>query len=209
MTKGEQDLAVFCAIRSIDALHSKGYAWMDVKPANFVFCALSRSYVAIDLEGVCGKDQIVTASAQVNMIPKYFLYPWYILSIQYSFQVTMKYACPLFARGQPVTAEAFDLWSLGMLIMEVYGGGRTLLSGLDCGEAIRARLSFITQSDIDSYIQNHFKMNRGVRKTLEALLKVGSDRCVLLQRVTHPFLCCCCRCPSIRTAPRSGSSQPF
>jgi len=84
----------------------------------------------------------------------------------------MKYACPMFARGQPVTGEAFDLWSLGMLVMEVYGGGRTLLSGLDSSDAIRARLCGITQQEVDAYITTHFSKNRGVRKVLEALLRV-------------------------------------
>lgn len=68
MTEGEQNLAVFCAIRSVAALHSKGYAWMDVKPANFVYCIQSRSYVAIDLEGVYRLEQMVTASAKVYMM---------------------------------------------------------------------------------------------------------------------------------------------
>lgn len=84
----------------------------------------------------------------------------------------MKYACPMFARGRSVTGEAFDLWSLGMLIMEVYGGGRTFLTGLESTDAIQTCLSRIEQGDVDRYIENHFKLNRGVKKVLQALLKV-------------------------------------
>ena len=59
-----------------------------------------------------------------------------------------------------------------MLIMEVYGGGRTFLSDCPSDKAVLDLLRTITQQDIDRYILDNFKANRPVRKVLEAVLKV-------------------------------------
>lgn len=65
MVDGERGSAVYSAIRAVLALHSKGYAWLDVKPANFVFNPDARTFVAIDLEGARSWHDTVSESAQV------------------------------------------------------------------------------------------------------------------------------------------------
>ena len=57
---------VYSAICAVFALHSKGYAWLDVKPSNFVFNLASQTYVAIDLEGAAPLHAHVAASAAVS-----------------------------------------------------------------------------------------------------------------------------------------------
>ena len=57
---------MYSAICAVSALHSKGYAWLDVKPANFVFNLTSQTYVAIDLEGAAPLHAQVAPSAAVS-----------------------------------------------------------------------------------------------------------------------------------------------
>ena len=64
MNDAQRFLAVYSAIQSVAALHSRGFAWLDVKPANFV--AHGMSYVAIDLEGVAPLHDIVPADSMVS-----------------------------------------------------------------------------------------------------------------------------------------------
>lgn len=97
-------------------------------------------------------------------------------------QVTWKYACPMFVRwtqgvsvtNSSVTGEAYDLWSLGITIMEVCNHGKTFLAGIEPTDfrAIKDRLCALTQEEVTSFINHHFKQNKNIRDVLRALLKV-------------------------------------
>lgn len=80
-----------------------------------------------------------------------------------------------------VSGKLYDLWSLGITIMEICNDGTTFLSGLPNNEAIKDRLAFIRQEEIDKYINDTFGNNKGVRNVLRSILKVqySSSLCII------------------------------
>lgn len=68
----------------------------------------------------------------------------------------------------------YDLWSLGMTIMEICNDGVTFLSGLLSNEEIKNHLENITQNDVNAFVNSTFRSNKGVRNVLRTILQVGS-----------------------------------
>jgi hypothetical protein len=110
-------------------------------------------------------------------------YTWYTELYQ-----PWAYADPLLARlhsaGQPsrqhvpqlqLQARHYDLWSLGITLMEIYDDGRSLFSDYGSShDVVRENLLCLTQTDVEDYVNTRFGANdqRLVRKCLKMLLKV-------------------------------------
>lgn len=161
--------AIACdVIRAVAQLHSIGMAWMDIKPANFVqvYDNYMSRYVGIDL------DYAIALNTPI--------------SLRNSSELTCAYACPYFMRtgSNPstvaVTAEEYDLWSLGITLIEIFNRGKSMFSDLDSG-AVQSKLATLTQRDVDSYIRSLFPnpSDISIVNTLTQLLVIEppSRRC--------------------------------
>jgi serine/threonine protein kinase len=149
-----------CVIRIVTALHSSGFAWMDVKPANVVAVHTltgATSLVGIDLDHALLLRTPVPADQEV----------------------TWEYAPPEFVQLSEtndqrygLNSEQYDIWSLGITAMEIYDDGQSLCSIVT---DVKSYLRALTQEDIDRYIDSRFNgyHKRGIRHFLKSTLQLN------------------------------------
>jgi hypothetical protein len=148
----------------VAAMHTAEFAWLDVKPANFILTSDSSgtrtNVVGIDLEySVRLRSELQPAQG-----------------------VTWIYAAPEFARkvaGESVRvyAEQFDLWSLGITIMEIFDNGQSFFSMLDENTEVQAAIRSLTADHITQSIESRFVGNqyRALRQFLRQTLQLTPE----------------------------------
>ena len=181
MERGEDDLEKYVTTRNVahhellgivsrvvsvlDALHSSGITWMDLKAANFVrFLDHDNISVwrGIDLDGA-----IVTGSAVSSA----------------EFMVTPSYMAPELMRRPPglLAAPSMDMWSLGMLFFRLVKQNCSLWKCLDLNSdediirAVTSKTSEQLQVDVHSVLDQQFPRSRDgpLKRVLRDLLMVN------------------------------------
>ncbi|KAJ1440553.1 kinase-like domain-containing protein [Ochromonadaceae sp. CCMP2298] len=139
-------------VEIVAAIHKYNVAWMDVKPQNFVQVGGGQyrtTWVAIDFD--------LARDLASSLPPDYC-------------SVTWDYCPPEFARvgaaaaaaRSPCTPEQFDVWALGMTVLEVLDGNfvssvaADLADTMDKVRAIRLKLAALTDEDIKDHIKKRF-----------------------------------------------------
>ncbi|KAJ1401654.1 hypothetical protein B484DRAFT_236632 [Ochromonadaceae sp. CCMP2298] len=157
-------------IKVVEAVHKCGIAWMDIKPHNFVQVQNEHGahrWVAIDFD--CARP-LTSDTGRAEVLP-----------LGYD-TVTWEYASPELARETAAhersTPQQFDMWALGVTVMEVLGGGDSFCShyGGDV-PAIKRKLAALTDAEVEEYVNSRFsgalRENRAVRDFFRSVLKVS------------------------------------
>ena len=181
MERGKDDLEKYVMTRNVehhdlrvivtrvvsvlDALHSSGLTWMDLKAANFVrFLDRDEDWVwrGIDLDGA-----MVTGSAVSSA----------------EFMVTPSYMAPELMRRPPglLAAPSMDMWSLGMLLFRLVKQNCSLWKCLDLNSdeeiirAVTSKTSEQLQLDVHSVLDQQFPSSRDgpLKRVLRDLLMVN------------------------------------
>lgn len=167
LTDAEKMYFAYCMVHAVQMLHACNHAWMDVKPANFLSVIKdNRQFiVGIDL------DHALEVRTPISR------------DVKQHAEVTWAYADPVLAKimckhaNTPLTARQYDLWSLGITLMELFDNGNSLFSAFGSDSAkIRDCLCTLKQTDVDAYLKAKFSTQgqEAIRSCLTGLLVVNN-----------------------------------
>lgn len=149
------DAFVDPVVRIVEQLHDLNWAWMDIKPENFLFVVRNgeKRLVGIDF------DHARPLDAQLEK--------------EYNF-ATIQYAPPEFLNINAeirCTPLQFDMWSLGMTILTVMRSGNNPYNGLSV-DSIKSKIIALGSSeDVGKFVVENLKGNDGNQSAVRKVLK--------------------------------------
>lgn len=122
----------------VEAAHDRDIAWMDIKPANFVYSNLI----------IQGIDMGSAIQLNSGVVPE-------------QLSLTTRYMCPVTATcmllggggiAEGVSGRAYDMWAVGMTVLELVNAGNTFIDGPTDEVEIMTLLQHLTQEKVNAYI---------------------------------------------------------
>jgi serine/threonine protein kinase len=170
------DLISYAAgvVRAVNACHKHEVAWMDVKPHNFVLIfreGRSPKVLGIDLDRARNLHDLLTAD--------YSEVTWEYTSPELAFRDSLTNALVLPEGRLLSTPEQFDIWALGVTVMEVMQKGKSFCNPMFHGdvEKIKTNLRLLTDDCIKDYIHSNFMGPefKPIRQFLLGALKINPN----------------------------------
>ncbi|CAJ1942842.1 unnamed protein product [Cylindrotheca closterium] len=155
-------------IRIVEALHSKGMVWTEIKAENFIV-QRDGTIKGIDLESVIYHQNYLQMYTAETVPPEFPLADLYqcVPSIQPDF--------------------SFDIWGLGIVMFEMATGNSFFDGGLKDIEFIKEKLYYI--DEIEPFVQRKlWQVDPGARQIIEQCLRVdASVRSSSMELLQFPY----------------------